>query len=436
MTDVIIYSCIYVGVLILLMLAGLHIAVVMFLIGVVSGLIFLGPNLVLSFGELAWTTSNSFILVAVPLFILLGEILLRSGISDRMYNAFAVWLNRVPGGLLHTNIASCAMFAATSGSTIATAATIGTVALPAFETRRYNEPLVLGSLAAGGTLGILIPPSINMVIYGAMTDTSIGQLFVAGIVPGVVLALMFMGLILGAALIWPSIEGAREPVTPVRVKLRTLVDLIPPASIFVVIMGSLYTGLATATEAAALGVVAALFLAAINGRLSIVMLHTAFKSTVRTTSMVMLIILGAFFLNFVLSLVGIPQAISNWVKGLGVSAMTTLWVLLIMYAILGCFMESLSMMITTIPIVTPLVVALGVDPVWFGIFLIVLTELALITPPVGMNLFVIQGIRPPGRNQNDVIIGALPFAAVMLVMIVVLMYFPDIALWLPRKLYQ
>ena len=435
MSELVLYSLLYIAFLVGLILAGLHIAVVMFVLGLTGGFLLLGPEIVLAFGEVVWSTLNSFVLVAIPLYILLGEILLHSGVSERMYRSLAVWLNRVPGGLLHTNIASCALFAATSGSTLATAATIGTVALPAFKARQYNERLVLGSLAAGGTLGILIPPSINLVIYGAMTDTSIGQLFVAGILPGALLTVLFMALILVVVLVAPGTGGTREAPTPLPVMLFMIFDLLPPLGIFLVIMGSIYAGLATPTESAALGVLAALGLAASRRRLTIAMLHAAFKSAVRTTAMAMLIIIGAFFLNFVLSLVGMPQAISNWVKELGVSPMATMWILVLMYVFLGCIMESLSMMITTIPIVTPLVVSLGLDPVWFGVFLVLLTELALITPPVGMNLYVIQGIRAPGGSQIDVMIGALPFAMIVFLAIVMLLYFPQIALWLPQQLY-
>jgi tripartite ATP-independent transporter DctM subunit len=429
------HAALYLGLLVALILSGLHIAAVMFVLGIGGAALLLGTNMVLTFGEVAWGTLNSFILVAVPLYILLGEILLRSGISDRMYRALAVWLARVPGGLLHTNIASCAMFAATSGSTLATAATVGTVALPVQMERGYNEKIVLGSLAAGGTLGILIPPSINLVIYGAMTGTSIGQLFVAGIVPGLVLTALFMGFIVVAAVLIPRLVGRRGEAVSWSARLWMLLDLLPPIVIFVVIMGSIYLGLATPTESAALGVIAALVLAALHGRLNRAMLHQAFKSTVRTTAMAMLIIVGASYLNFVLSVVGMPQAVANGITELGISPMGTIWILILMYVVLGLIMESLSMMITTIPIVTPLVVSLGFDPVWFGILLIVLTELALITPPVGMNLFVIHGIREPGGLQTDVMIGALPFAAIMFGFIVMLLYYPEIALWLPRILY-
>jgi C4-dicarboxylate transporter DctM subunit len=435
MIDPIAWSVFYLVTLIVLGFAGVHVATIMFMIAVVSALLALGSGAILNLGNLAWATQNDFILVSVPMFILLGEILLRSGISDRMYMALAAWTRFVPGGLLHTNVAASALFAATSGSSVATAATIGTVALPAFRRRRYDERWVLGSLAAGGTLGILIPPSINMIVYGAMTDTSIGRLFMAGVVPGLILTALFMLLIFAAAVLRPDTAGTEEDASTWRERFALLLDLAPPFAIFLVVMGSLYFGLATPTEAAALGVVAAIVLAASRGKLRVPMLHEAFKSTVRSTAMVMLVVVAAFFLNFVLSLLGVPQAIVTWVRGLGITPLQTIWLLFLIYLLLGCFLETLSMMVTTIPIVTPLVVSLGFDPVWFGIFLVLMAELALITPPVGMNLYVVQGIRGPGKTISDVIVGASPFAIVLGIMTALLIYVPELALWLPDQMY-
>lgn len=430
------YAIAFIVALLVLGMAGVHVAAIMFLIAFATGAYALGSGAILNVGNLAWSTQTDFILVAVPLFILLGELLLRSGISDRMYRSLAAWTAGVPGGLLHTNIASCALFAATSGSSVATAATIGTVALPAFKERRYDERMVLGSLVAGGTLGILIPPSINMIVYGAMTDTSIGRLFAAGIIPGILLSLLFMALIFVATIIRPSIAGIGEASTGWKERFLLLKDLVPPLGIFGVVMGSMYSGLATATEASAFGVVAALALGAFYRRISIKMLNECFRSTIRTTAMVTLIVTAAFFLNFVLSVLGLPQAIAAWVKSLGISPMQTIWLLFLLYLVLGCFLETLAMMITTIPIVTPLVVSMGFDPVWFGIFLVLMAELSLVTPPVGMNLYVVQGIREPGKDISDVILGALPFVGVLLLMTVSLMYFPQMALWLPDYLYN
>jgi tripartite ATP-independent transporter DctM subunit len=348
-----------------------------------------------------------------------------------MYRSLADWLNPLPGGLLHTNIGASAMFAAVSGSSVATAATIGTVALPAFRGRNYDERLVLGSVAAGATLGILIPPSINMIVYGAMSNTSVGRLYAAGVIPGLLLTVLFMAVIVVACWWNPRFAGAVEAPSPIGVRLRRLFDLLPPVLIFLVVMGSIYLGWATPTESAALGVIMALLLCAAYRTLSVRMLHECFVTTVSVTAMIMLITAAAFFLNFVLGLLGVPQALSSLVSELGASQGMMILVLTIFYLILGCFMDALAMIIGTIPIVVPLIIALKIDPVWFGIYLVVMAELALITPPVGMNLYVVQGIRKAGMI-TDVIVGTLPFLAMMLLLVVLLYLWPELALWLPR----
>jgi tripartite ATP-independent transporter DctM subunit len=424
------------GLLIAVLLTGIHVSSMMFLLAVIGDRIDLGGSLNRIVGSIAWTTLNEFIIVAVPMFILLGELLLRSGVTEKMYRALAAWLSWLPGGLLHTNIGACAMFAATSGSSVATAATIGTVAIPALRERGYDERLSLGSIAAGGTLGILIPPSINMIIYGALMNVSIGRLFVGGIIPGIVLTLIFMGTIAIIAALRPDLAGRPIPPLPLRDRLRVLVDIIPVMAIFVIIMGGIYFGLATPTEAAALGVIGALLIAAFAGKLSIAMLHDAFRATVRTTATVLLIILAAFLLNFVLGLMGVGQTVSKWVQGFGLSPYGTMWLLVLVYLVLGCFLETVSMMITTVPIVVPLIVALGFDPVWFGIFLTIMMELSLITPPVGMNLYVVQGIRGGSGSINDIIVGTLPFVGGMIAITALLIYWPALALWLPGKMFD
>lgn len=420
--------------LLFFLFAGLHVASAIFLTAYVSDALTMGvlPSMV---GNITWNTMNEFLLVAIPLFILLGELLTRSGVADRMYRALAVWMNWLPGGLLHTNILTCALFAATSGSSVATAATIGTVAQPTLKTLGYNDRMVLGSIAAGGTLGILIPPSINMIVYGALTNVSVGKLFAAGIIPGILLALT-MSLMIVVMSIWRGGASARKEPTPALVaRLRLLLNVVPVLFIFLLVMGSIYLGWATPTEAAAIGIVGALAIAAANGTLSIRMLHEAFLSSVRTTAMVILVITAAFALNFALSLSGLPQQISTYIRDLHWSPMVTIWVLVLFYLILGCFLEAIAMMVTTVGIVVPLVVSLGFDSLWFGIFMTLMMELALITPPVGLNLYVVQNIRITKGNINDVFIGVVPFVAAMLIFVAILIYFPGLALWLPGKLF-
>lgn len=416
-----------------LMSLGVYVAVAIFMIAALGAVAFTGVSTLMSFGDVAWGVLNDFILTAIPLYILLGEILLRTGITERMYSALSDWLGRFPGGLLHTNIAASSMFAAVSGSSVATAATIGTVAIPPLTRRRYDQRLLLGSVAAGATLGILIPPSVNMIIYGAITNTSIGQLFIAGVIPGLMLGGMFMLVIAVACILRPSWAGDREATPPLRQRLRRLFDLLPPVSIAVVVMGSIYLGWATPTEAAAIGVLMGLALAAMHRRLTFAMLHEAFASMARVTGMILLIIVAAFYLNFIIALLGIPQAMTKFVTTIGATPQQTIIFLVFFYIILGCFLETLSMMIATVPVIVPVVSSLGYDPVWFGVLLVVLMEMALITPPIGINLYVVQSVRGRGPFQ-DVVLGTLPFLLAMAAALVLLIVYPQIALWLPAKM--
>ncbi|WP_198134886.1 TRAP transporter large permease [Roseovarius sp. 217] len=386
--------------------------------------------LYLAIGDIFWTNSIDFILIAVPLFILMGEILLRAGIAERMYGALSHWISWLPGGLMHSNIGASTLFAATSGSSIATAATVGTVAMPQIAKKGYNPSLFMGTLAAGGTLGILIPPSINMIVYALLTDTSVPKLYLAGFLPGAILAGLFMLTVLIACLIRPSWGGKPEHSTWAT-RLHSLPDLVPPIGIFVVVVGSIYAGLATPTEAASLGVIASLALAAWNGSLRIEMLRLAIESTMRTTAMVMLIVFAAVFLNFVLAVVGLTDLLAGFINGLGLSPMQTMIVIVIAFMILGCFMEAFSLLLIATPLLAPIVAGLGFDLVWFGILMMLMLETALITPPIGVNLYVIQGVRGKG-SINDVIIGSLPFLAALMIMIALLLAFPQIALWLPE----
>jgi tripartite ATP-independent transporter DctM subunit len=435
MHDALTFCLIYFAALLVLGASGFPVAFVMVVITIASIYVLVGPQMLGPLSDLAWTTMNNFILIAMPLYILLGDIMLRSRITERMYQSLAIWMERVPGGLLHSNIMACSLFAASTGSSIATAATMGTVALPELNARGYDKRLSFGSIAAGGTLGILIPPSINLVIYGVLTDTSIGRLLIAGIVPGLLLAATFMLTIALFAVLKPEVAPLKKSITiPMSERIASLKSLIPPLLVIFTVIGSIYTGLATPTESAALGIIMATALAAWYGGLSIPMLNECFRSTLRTTGMIMAIITAAFLMNFVVGFLGIPQDIAQWVRSLGLSPIAVLWLLLLMYGILGCFLEALSMMVTTIPIVAPLVVSLGVDPVWFGVFTVLVTELALVTPPVGMNLYVVQGIRTDSGGINDVIVGSLPFVVALVLFTILMMYFPEIVTWLPNRM--
>lgn len=414
-----------------LLAAAVPVAAALGILGLSLGEIYARFPLSLAMGEMAWSTSNSFLLVAIPFFVLLGEILLRSGIAERMYGALVQWMPWLPGGLMHSNIVTCGLFAATSGSSVATAATIGTVALGEVERRGYNERLFLGTIAAGGTLGILIPPSINMIVYGVLTETSIPQLYLAGILPGVTLMLLFSLTVLIACVLRPSLDGERVP-TSWEGRWKSLPDLLPPLVIFVAVIGSIYAGFATATESAALGVLAAMAVAAWRRRLTWFVLRSALEGTMRTTAMIMAILVAAYFLNFVITSIGLTTTVNRAITSLGLSPMELLLVVIAFYLILGMFMETLSMMVATVPIIVPVLVQAGFDPIWVGILIILLMETAMITPPVGINLYVVQGLRKRGRI-DDVMIGAAPFVATLMVMIGVLVFWPDLALWLPRQ---
>ena len=417
-----------------MMLLGIPIAVSMLVVGVGGGVLAFGWPFVNSMASVIWGVGNENLLTAIPLFVLLGELLLRSGIADKMYVALSAWLGRLPGGLLHTNIGCCALFAATSGSSVATAATIGTVALPSLHSRGYSMRDSLGSLAAGGTLGILIPPSVNMIVYGSLTNNSIGKLFIAGIIPGILLTLSFMAYIAVSHMMRGSDGMSREAPVPFAERVRLLVNLVPPLIVFGVVMGSLYFGIATATESAALGVVIALAFTWHSGRLSFDLLQNCFQQTARVSGMILLIIATAFILNLTIGLTGVADQLTKWVTSLGLSATAMIFALILFYLILGMFMDVLSMQVATIPLTYPIVVALGVDPIWFGIFIVLMCELGLITPPVGMNLFVVHGIRPDKGGIEDAIWGALPYALIMILFTVMLIFAPQIVTWLPQRM--
>ena len=420
-----------VGLLALLSMS-IPVGVVLFLLGFGIDWFFSSFPLIRGLGNMVWSASNSATLIAIPFFVLLGEILVRSGVAARTYAALDRWVSWLPGGLVHANVATATMFSATSGSSVATAATVATVAMPQAEKLGYDPKLFSGAIAAGGTLGIMIPPSINLIVYGFLTQTSIPQLFLAGLVPGIGLAVAFMVMVAILCTLKPGLGGERR-VFPLADMMRALVHLLPIILLFTMIIGSIYNGWATPTEAAAVGVAGAFVIAGAFGGLSFSMLVESIYGTVKITSMIMLVVIGASFLNFTLASAGLGQELDSFLTGLGLSPLGFILVVVVMYIVLGFFIETLSLMVVTIPIIVPLVIEQGYDPIWFGILMIVLIEMALITPPVGLNLYVVQGARKTG-SMSDVMLGALPFAAVMLAMAFALIAFPQIALYLPQAL--
>lgn len=415
------------------LLLSVPVAAVMTITGVVGGAALYGMPLVNSMGSVVWGVLNDSLMTAIPLFILLGEILLRSGIADRMYEALSLWLGRLPGGLLHSNIGASALFSATSGSSVATAATVATVSLPALDKRGYAVRRSLGTLAAGGTLGILIPPSVNLLIYGSLAGESVARLFVAGILPGILLTSLFSLYIAIEAKLFPAGEQSFGAVDW-SARFASLKHLVGPMVIFLVITGSIYTGFATPTESAALGVVVALAIVMFRRGLSIDFMRQCFFNTARTSGMILLIVTGAFMLNVTLSIGGVAQAATDWVASLGLSPTGLLIAFILFYIILGMFMDVLSMMVLTIPVALPIVTQAGIDPIWFGIFIILMCELGLITPPVGMNLYVVHGVRSDDGPFRDVAWGALPYVALMILFTLILIAFPAIVTWLPAQM--
>ena len=413
-------------------LAGIYVAAALGVLGLLAGFAFSERPLHLFIGEAIWIPSVNFVLVAVPLFILMGEILLRSGLSDRLYRALNLWFGRLPGGLLHTNIIACAVFSAIAGSSVATAATIGSVALPYFEKTTYNPRMVLSSLAAGGALGNLIPPGISFIVYGLLTETSVGKLYLAAFIPGFMMAALFMLVILVYSLIGGA-TGLAERVSW-RARVASLRDLLPTSVLIFLVLGTIYAGVATPTEAAALGVVGAMMFAALDRKLTLRVVHASAVATARTTSLIGLIILAAFALNYVLSSLRLPQSLAAMVAGLALPAWAIMSIIIGFYIALGTFMEGFSMIITTLPVVFPIVVALGYDAIWFGVIVTMLIEIALISPPDGTVMYVLQGMRLTPGPITDVFVGVTPFVLIYIVGVVIMMIFPDIALWLPRRL--
>lgn len=414
---------------------GLEIAFSLGLVGLLGLLWLKGWTIGLGVvGSVAWSNASSFSFVAVPLFIFMSAILLHAGIGQSLYAAVARWVGFLPGGLAVASVFACAIFAAVSGSSVATAATIGMIAIPEMERRGYHKPLIYGSLAAGGTIGILIPPSVPMIIYGVMTETSVGQLYMAGILPGILLGLLFAGYIIGYALIYPDrAPGGAEGRAPLREKLRSLVEVAPIVLLIVVVLGSMYFGIVTPSEAAALGVAVSLLLAVTIGRLTWPGLVRAFHETVRTTSMIMLIIIFASVFSHVIALLGTPRALLGLVTGLNLAPWLVFTLIFAVLILIAYALEELSVMIIMLPVLFPLVTGLGFDPVWFGIVMIVWLEMGFITPPVGINLFVIQGVAR-GSTMRDIAVGATPFVLILILLVVILFLVPDLALWLPRQM--
>jgi tripartite ATP-independent transporter DctM subunit len=422
-----------VGLLVGLLLSGLWVGFALGFAGMTVLLLHGGLRALDPLGVIAWNTVESFVLTSVPLFILMGELVLRAGLGDDFYRSMGMWFQGLKGRLLQANIVACAIFAAASGSSVATAAAIGTVAIPEMTRRGYDRKILFGSLAAGGTLGILIPPSIPLIIYGAMVEQSVERLFIAGVIPGILMALLFMAYIWVRVAVSPGLVPAEEARATWGERLRSLWGVAPMLLLILLVLGSIWLGYATPTEAAAVGAATAMLVALVSGKLRWVSLRDSVTSTVRTSCMVLFIILGAQILSYALVRTGVSRELTAWVVDLGLSKWVLFGILTVLYIFLGCIIDGVSMMVLTLPLLYPIVVAAGFDPIWFGIALVVLIELGNITPPVGLNMFVIQGLSG-GRPMGEIVWGSLPFAGIMLVLLAALAVFPELATWLPSTL--
>ncbi|QTN21639.1 TRAP transporter large permease subunit [Rhizobacter sp. AJA081-3] len=379
-----------------------------------------------------WGSSSSWTLTALPLFVWMGEILFRTRLSQDMFRGLAPWMQALPGRLLHVNVAGCAIFAAVSGSSAATCATIGKMSLPELQRRGYPEMMSLGSLAGAGTLGLLIPPSIIMIVYGVSADVSIAQLFIAGVLPGIVLAAIFSGWIA----IWSLMHADQIPPADAPMsfgqKLRESRHLIPVVLLIAAVLGSIYGGIATATEAAALGVVGSLILSAAQGSMNWATLRDSLLGGTRLYCMIAMILAGAAFLTLSMGYIGLPRHLAEWIGTLGLSRWQLIAALTLFFIVLGCFLDGISMVVLTMGVILPTIQKAGIDPLWFGIFVVIVVEMAQVTPPVGFNLFVLQGMTK--KDIGTIARAAFPFFMLMVLMVVLLYAFPQIVTFLPEQM--
>jgi tripartite ATP-independent transporter DctM subunit len=382
-------------------------------------------------GLVSWGSMNSFTLSAIPLFILMAEILQESKLSLRVYHGLSKLVSWIPGGLLQTNIAGCAIFAAISGSSVVTAASIGRVALPELQKRNYSPRLSAGSLAAGGTLGILIPPSIAMIVYGTFTETSVAKLFMAGVMPGLLLTAMFMTYIAVHAWLRPEIAPVERGAQSLQELTRAALDIFPFVVLIGGTIGSIYSGLVTPTEAAAVGCVLAMIIAMFWGEFSARIMWRALQTTVRVCGNILFIVYAAFLFSYAISYAGVGEQITQFLVDLKLSKLEFFFALFVLYTVLGCLVESLGMIVVTVPLLYPVLLQYGIDPIWFGVILVLFIEMGQISPPIGINLFVIQSIWT--GKLSDVVMGTVPFHLIMFVLLGLLVVFPEIAMWLPSR---
>lgn len=411
---------------------GVWVSFALIACGLIGIVVFTDAPAGIIFATKAWDSSASWALTALPLFIWMGEILYRTRLAEDMFSGLSPWVRRLPGRLVHVNVLGCGIFAAVSGSSAATAATIGRISLPELKKRGYDDGISIGSLAGAGTLGLLIPPSIVMIVYGVAAQVSLIKLFIAGILPGIMLMALFSGYIGLWSLHNPAKVPPPEPAVPLRAMLGRLRLLLPVMALIVAVIGSIYAGIATATEAATLGVIGALAIAAWGRSLNWQTLSASLMGAVRTSCMISFILLGAAYLTSAMSFTGLPANLASWISSMGLSQYGLIAVLTVFFILLGAFLDGISIIVLTTAVLMPAVQAAQIDPIWFGIYLILVVEMAQITPPVGFNLFVIQGIT--GRNLFELVRMAFPFFLLLVLGVIIVTVFPQIVTVLPNAM--
>ncbi len=424
----------FISVLLFFLGSGIWVAISMIGVSTIGMMLFTSRPVGDAMATTIWGTSSSWTLTALPLFVWMGEILFRTRLSENLFAGLSPWMQKLPGGLIHVNVVGCALFAAISGSSAATVATVGKMSIPELRKRKYPEKILLGSLAGSGTLGLLIPPSIILIIYGVTVQESIAKLFIAGIIPGIMIALIFMSYVI----IWSLINKKSMPKYVENFtfleKIRKSKQLLPVIVLISAVIGSIYTGVATATEAASLGVVGALILSYFQKSLTIETFKQSLLGATKTSCMIAFILAGSTFLSLAMGFTGLPRNLAIWIQNMELSPYVLIFVLMIFYIILGMFLDGISAVVLTMAIIEPMIRQAGFDMIWFGIFLVIVVEMAQITPPVGFNLFVLQGMA--NKDMGFIARSAFPLFLLMILAVILVVIFPEIALWMPQQMVQ
>ena len=424
----------FISLLLFLLGSGVWVALSMIAVSAIGMMLFTTRPVGDAMATTIWGTSSSWTLTALPLFVWMGEILFRTKLSENLFKGLSPWLSKLPGGLIHVNVVGCGLFAAISGSSAATVATVGKMSIPELRKRKYPEKILLGSLAGSGTLGLLIPPSIILIIYGVTIEDSIAKLFMAGIFPGIMLAIIFMLYVV----VWSTINKKQMPKISEEFsfieKIKRSKQLLPVVLLICSVIGSIYTGIATATEAASLGVVGALILSLFQGTLNKDSFKLSLLGATKTSCMIAFILAGSTFLSLAMGFTGLPRNLAIWIKELNLSPYMLIFILTIFYIILGMFLDGISAVVLTMAIIEPMIRQAGFDMIWFGIYLVIVVEMAQITPPVGFNLFVLQGMA--NRDMSFIAKSAFPLFLLMILAVIIVIIFPEIALWLPNQMSQ